>query len=307
MLFDEGLCKRGRNFTNKIWNAHRLVNSWDIKDTEPTESELVLINWFENKLKKSVIRLNKLFLEFRISDCLMLLYKLVWDDFCSCYLEIIKPYNKEISCVTIDRTNKFFEKILICLHPFMPFITEELFQNIVSSDHFQSISLSKWPVINQSEIDEKIITEFAHVLELISFIRKIRIDKKIPSSKSLKLLVDDKKILSFSVILSKTCNLEKIELFNDHEGELFPFLVGVHQYYIPSVLNVNISEEIENISQKINYFEGFLGVVYKKIKNKKFMNNAPKSVIDIELKKEKDTLDKIKSLRMQLNSLNERD
>ncbi|MBJ05161.1 MAG: valine--tRNA ligase [Flavobacteriales bacterium] len=306
LLFDEELCKQGRNFTNKIWNAFLLIESWNAQDCKSSDSDMQLIRWFESLLNQKIIKLNQLFSEFRISDALILLYKLLWDDFCSCYLEMIKPRNKHISSDTLNTTKNFFEKILICLHPFMPFLTEELFHKINTRKNNSSILLSNWPKLKSSSVNEHVILEFSHVLELIKHIRKIRKDKKIPYSEPLILYSHNDLILRFSKILKKACNLEKIELYDDQEGDLFEFLVGVNQYCMPLVFNVNISEEIQHLNEKIKYFEVFLNTIHKKIQNPQFMNNAPKNVIEHELKKEKDTIEKIKSLQKQLKILNDK-
>ena len=308
LLFDQSLCEQGRNFSNKIWNAFLLVDSWEKKDVDCHVRDTQAIYWFENKLKQQIQELNRLFSEFRISDCLMLLYKLIWDDFCSSYLEIIKPYDKKISVLSQEKTIYFFEQILICLHPFMPFLSEEIWHNLLERKENDSISLSQWPTFENSSLDTKILLDFDHLFELVGAIRKIRKEKNISFSQSLTLYFDKDSIVPSQEILTKICNLDNVQVFNNEDHEkLFPFLVGTNKYFIPLVFNVDVKDEIQKINQQINYLSGFLNSIDKKISNQNFMNNAPKKVVDMELKKQTDTINKIKSLKEQLNSFNETD
>ena len=308
LLFDESLCEQGRNFSNKIWNAFLLVDSWEKKDVDCHIRDTQAIYWFENKLKQQLQELNRLFSEFRISDCLMILYKLIWDDFCSSYLEIIKPYDKKISIVSQEKTIYFFEKILICLHPFMPFLSEEIWHNLSDRKDNDSISLSEWPTLDNSSLDTKVLLDFNHLFELVGAIRKIRKEKNISFSESLTLYFDKDSIVPSQEILTKICNIDSVQVFNNEDDEkLFPFLVGANKYFIPLIFNVDVKDEIQKINNQINYLSGFLNSIDKKIANQNFINNAPKKVVEMELKKQTDTINKIKSLKEQLNSFNERD
>jgi valyl-tRNA synthetase len=308
LLFDESLCEQGRNFSNKIWNAFLLVDSWEKQDLDCSICDTQAIYWFENKLKKQVEELNRLFSEFRISDCLMILYKLIWDDFCSSYLEIIKPYDKKVSIVTHEKTIYFFEKILICLHPFMPFLSEEIWHNLSDRKENASISLSEWPTFEELSLDTKILLDFDHLFELVGSIRKIRKEKNISFTQSLTLYFDKDSIVPSHEILTKICNLDKVQVFNNDDDEkLFPFLVGTNKYFIPLIFNVDVKDEIQKINNQITYLTGFLNSINKKTSNQNFMNNAPKKVVEMELKKQTDTINKIKSLKEQLNSFDETD
>ena len=305
LLFDESLCEQGRNFSNKIWNAFRLVDSWSVVDNDCTVIEKSAIRWFSHKLRLELKKLDKLFLEFRISDCLMTLYKLIWDDFCSSYLELIKPTDKSISSFTKDQTIEFFSTLLTCLHPFMPFVTEEIWQNLEEREKGQSISFAKWPEIDFESIDQNMLLEFDHLFKVVAGIRKIRKEKNIPFKQSLDLIYEASNSVPLSEVLKKMCNLNQVKLLSDNSDNLFPFLVDIHKYYIPIVFKVDSETEIKNINEKITYLHGFLNSIDKKLGNESFVKNAPKKVIEIELKKKNDTVNKLKSLKEQLNSFNE--
>ena len=306
LLFDEHLCEQGRNFSNKIWNAFRLIDSWNIKKGVLSSTEECAISWFENKFIKEIEELNRLFKEFRISDALMTMYKLIWDDFCSCYLEMIKPPNKEISVIAHNKTIIFFERLLVCLHPFMPFVTEEIWHSLSDRREGDSISLCSWPEVNSNLFDTDIILNFKHLFELIATIRKIRKEQNVPFKKSLNLFVEKEDMLPFKDVLKKMCNIESVNLLRKENEQLFPFLVNTRKYFISMIFSVNSSEEIDKINVQINYLKGFLNSVDSKLSNNNFLKNAPKSVVDIELKKKQDTVNKIESLQEQLKSFNER-
>ena len=305
LLFDENLCEQGRNFSNKIWNAYRLVESWEVLGTDPNSINRDLMCWFENKFEQDVCKLNKLFQEFRISECLMLLYKLIWNDFCGAYLEIIKPADKMIDSTTKEQTIYFFEQLMILLHPFMPFITEEVWQNIKNRAIGESISLEKWPESNGVDNNIAILSRFEHLFQLIAAIRKIRQEKNISFKEQLVLLVEDNAILVSQEILKKTCNLEKVDLYNNPQVSLFPFLVGKSRYFMPLTFTVDRSKEIERINDQIDYLNGFLKSIEKKLSNTNFINNAPENVVKIEEKKKEDTIVKLKSLKKELSTFNE--
>jgi len=305
IIFDETLCEQGRNFSNKIWNAYRLIDSWIVSDTHSNIMNTDVVCWFENKLKQDVCKLNTLFQEFRISECLMILYKLIWNDFCSSYLEIIKPLDKNIDHQTKEKTIYFFETLLILLHPFMPFITEEIWQNIKKRNIGQSISCVKWPELNNIDDNSEILSRFDHLFKLIAAVRKIRKDKNISFKEKLVLLAEDNSIISFQDILKKTCNLNKVDICDNQDISLFPFLVDKNHYFIPLTFKVDRSKETQRINQKIAYLQGFLKSIDKKLSNHKFTANAPKNVIAIEKTKKEDTIIKLESLRKELNTFNE--
>ena len=302
LLFDESLCEQGRNFSNKIWNAFRLITSWQSKQvTQSTISKEVVV-WFENKISEDIERINQFFLEFRISDALMVIYKLFWNEFCGYYLELIKPSNKIIDFKTKEKTLYFFETLLIVLHPFMPFITEDIWQKITKRKEGDTISFSAWPNILVKKIDHKKITDFNHLFKVIAAIRNIRKEKSISFKEPLSLFVDNKGVLLFKEILQKTCNLDKVD-FSEHEDiNVFPFLVDKNRYFIPLTFHIDPSTEIKRINQEISYLNGFLKSINKKLGNEKFLTNAPKNIIIIEEKKREDTMAKLTSLKEQLNS-----
>ena len=304
LLFDESLCEQGRNFSNKIWNAFRLIDSWEEQKIEQNRASFEAVVWFENRLSQDIHLLNTLFQKFRISDCLMTLYKLIWNDFCSSYLEIIKPFDKVVDVQTKEKTFYFFETILILLHPFMPFITEDIWQKLKKRKSGQSISLCTWPISQIKKIDQDILLKFEHNFKLIAAIRKIRKDKNISFKDSLVLLVENRDVLFSEEIIKKTCNINTIDILHKNTT-VFPFLVDKTKYYIPLVFDINIEFEIQSIKEKIDYLKVFLKSIEKKISNPKFIQNAPKNVIMLEEKKKNDTLIKLESLQKELQNFDE--
>ena len=302
LLFDENLCEQGRNFSNKIWNAFRLINSWKSQDISSTTMNKEVILWFENKMSHDIEQINKFFLEFRISDALMVIYKLFWNEFCGSYLEIIKPLDKIIDIYTQEKTLYFFEKMLITLHPFMPFITEDIWQKMKPRNDGDSISFTNWPNKLTNQIDEKRIDTFNHLFKVIAALRNIRKDKNIPFKEKISLFVDSEEVLFFKDILKKTCNLEKVDLFKNIKVDLFPFLVDKNRYFIPLTFHVDPLIEIKRIEQEISYLNGFLKSINSKLSNDKFISNAPEKIILIEQKKKDDTIVKLASLKKQLNT-----
>tara|TARA_B100001250_G_scaffold365668_1_gene346501 strand:+ start:10712 stop:13351 length:2640 start_codon:yes stop_codon:yes gene_type:complete len=302
LLFDENLCEQGRNFSNKIWNAFRLINSWKSKNIDQTNMNKEVVVWFENKMSQDIQQINKFFLEFRISDALMVMYKLFWNDFCGSYLEIIKPLDKIMDMHTQEKTLYFFEKMLIILHPFMPFITEDIWQKIKSRDDGKSISFCVWPNQLINHIDKKKIDEFNHLFKVIGAIRKIRKDKNISFKEKISLFVEKNELLFFKNILQKTCNLEKVNVFESQTVGMFPFLVDKNRYFIPLTFDVDPSIEIRKIEQEISYLNGFLKSINRKLSNDKFISNAPEKIIIIEQKKKEDTIVKLASLKKQLKT-----
>ncbi|MBE38106.1 MAG: valine--tRNA ligase [Flavobacteriales bacterium] len=304
LLFDETLCEQGRNFSNKIWNAFRLINSWESRQNKQNIMSKETIVWFENKLSEDIEKINKFFLEFRISDALMVIYKLFWNEFCGYYLEIIKPSDKVIDVATKEKTLYFFEKLLILLHPFMPFITEDIWQKIISRNKGDSISFCQWPNPLVEKVDFQKIENFNHLFKVIASIRNIRKEKNISFKEKLSLFVDNKEVLFLKDILQKTCNLDEVRLSEGHNEDCFPFLVDKSRYFIPLTFDIDSSVEIERIENEIIYLQGFLEAVNQKLSNEKFTSNAPKKIIMMEEKKRQDTIIKLESLKKQLNSFN---
>ena len=304
LLFDETLCEQGRNFSNKIWNAFRLINSWESGNINQNIMSKEVVIWFENKLSEDIEKINKFFSEFRISDALMVIYKLFWNEFCAYYLEIIKPSDKVMDVSTKEKTLYFFEKLLILLHPFMPFITEDIWQNIIPRKEGDSISFCQWPNALIPKIDYQKIAHFNHLFKVIASIRNIRKEKNISFKEKLSLFVENKEVLFLKDILQKTCNLDQVNFFEGQNEDLFPFLVDKSRYFIPLTFDIDSSVEIKRIENEIIYLNGFLASINQKLSNDKFTSNAPEKIIMIEEKKRQDTIVKLESLKKQLNSFN---
>ena len=303
LLFDESLCKQGKNFVNKIWNSYRLISSWEVDEKDQnTEKNANIINWYENNLYSTIYLVNKNFDNFRISDSLMLVYKLIWDDFCSWFLETIKPdYGEPISRQSLDKIKKLFSTNLELLHPFMPFITEELWQKIKDKKE-ESIMITSWPI--EKKYDSKILKDFNRAKQIISEIRKFRKEKLIKGNNllSLKFIGDEDK-LPYSEVLKKLGNLESIKSMNSEKDiSDYTFIVEDMEFSIPVNFDLDSKFEKEKLENELSYAEGFLKSVRKKLNNKKFTDNAPKKVIEIELKKEFDTIKKIEILKKNISS-----
>ena len=303
--FDEGLCEQGRNFSNKIWNAFRLVKGWELAEIEQPESSKIAINWFDSKLSETIESINDNYDKFRISEVLMSLYKLVWDDFCSSYLEMIKPaYQKPIDKATLDSSLAYFEEILKLLHPFMPFISEEIWSLISERETKEDrLIVAAWPKANT--IDEAVLENERISAEVISGIRAIRNEKNIANKDQIELFVklNEKTDKSFDSLISKLGNLSNLEYVNAKVEGALSFRVKSNEYYIPLAGSVNIEEEIATLSEELKYTQGFLNSVMKKLSNERFVNNAPEQVIINERKKQSDAEAKIKALEEQLAAI----
>ncbi len=303
VLFDEALCEQGRNFNNKIWNAFRLVKGWTTDDNLPqSESSALSVKWFENQLYKTIEEVNDSFSKYRISEALMSVYKLFWDEFSSWYLEMIKPsYQQPIDKKTYDATLKFFDILLKMLHPFMPFITEELWQAIEERESGESITIALLP--KEKTFDSNLLNEFESTKEIITGIRSIRIQKNIPNKDSLKLEVVGQTNNSFDSIISKMCNLSEIQKVSEKSGGAISFLVGTTEFAVPLGNNINIEEELEKLKKDLIYQQEFLTSIKKKLSNDSFVSKAPAKVIEIERKKEADAESKIKTIQESISSL----
>lgn len=302
--FDEKLVEQGRNFSNKIWNAYRLVSGWEVNSNLSGESNQAAITWFENRFNEALTEIEDHFGKFRISDALMATYKLVWDDFCSWYLEMIKPaYQAPIDTATQRKTIEFFEDILRILHPFMPFLTEELWHQIKERDTSDALIVSAWP---QAKLfDKQIISEAAQVFEVVSQIRNIRASKGISPKDAFSLTIKTKQedlYNRFDAVLKKLANLNEVT-FGDAIDNSVSFLVKADECFIPMEGQVNIEEERENITKDLAYTKGFLNSVIKKLSNERFVAGAPAAVIENEKKKQADAEAKIKALEDALTKL----
>jgi len=298
LLFDESLCEQGRNFSNKIWNAFRLVDSWKVSEKVDLKINKYAIDWFENKLLFELSLVNQSFDKFRVSEALMRIYKLIWDDFCSSYLEIIKPSNKVIDSITKDKTIYFFEKLMICLHPFMPFITEQIWHDLKVRSKLDTIIFDKWP--EALDFDKNILMEFNYLFQVITAIRKVRKEQSVSVHKKLDIYTKKKFNFSQQLILKKICGLESIKYISNPLEGMFPFLVKTEKYYLN--IDFDSKEEANKINKEIIRYKNFLNSIEKKLNNKKFVNNAPDKVIMLEKKKKEDTILKIKYLENQVLS-----
>lgn len=302
LLFEESLPEQGRNFTTKIWNAFRLTQSWEVADIEQPEYAKIACDWFENKLNKTINSLDQQFDQYRISESLMTIYTLFRDDFSSWFLEIVKPaYQQPIDKTTFNRTKTLFEKLMQVLHPFMPFITEEIWQILTEGKNGESIMISI--LEKTSDVDEKIITEFETTQEIITNIRNIRKQKNIAFKDAIELLIKGSHDSKFDSVISKLTNLSSMAKTEEEQKAAMSFIVKAVEYYIPLGDNINIEEEIAKIKEELKYTEGFLNSVMKKLSNERFVNGAPAKVIEIEKKKQADAESKITTLRERLENL----
>ena len=303
ILFDELLCEQGRNFNNKIWNALRLVKGWQVVDKKQPESAKVAIQWFDEKLNQAIAEIDDLFSKYRISEALMTAYKLFWDDFSAWYLEMIKPaYQDSIDAKTFSATIEFFEQLLQLLHPFMPFITEELFQTLKQRAAGESIMISKMPL--NKGIDNELIVRFDSAKDLITQIRSIRLDKKIPVKEQLELfIISGEHDNYFDSIVTKLTNLSSISNVPNQKSNVVSFLNGTSEYAIPLGDMVDVEAEIKKMQDEIAYLIGFLKSVEVKLSNERFVRNAKPEVVQNERNKKADAESKIHAIQESLNLL----
>ena len=305
LLYDDSLPEQGRNFANKIWNAFRLVKNWEVDDdiSQPEHSNIAF-QWFDAKLNETIETLNSQYDDFRLSEALMTVYKLFRDDFSSWYLEIIKPdYQKPIDAVTYNQSLEFFKKLTLLLAPFMPFITEELWQFLKNDHGVESIVIAQWPTIEK--FDKKIISDFEDCMDVVTNIRNIRQEKNLPLREKLQLnIVKHGKYNSkFNSIIQRLGKLEEIQFSDNKLDNAASFLIKAHEYFIPLDNLIDKDEEIKKIEEELKYTEGFLNSVMKKLGNERFVNNAPTAVLEIELKKQADAVAKIEILKEQVAKL----
>jgi valyl-tRNA synthetase len=302
--YDEKLVEQGRNFTNKIWNAFRFVKGLTVVDIAAPEENIVATAWFESRLQQSLTELNDHFSKFRISDALMTAYKLTWDDFCAWYLEIIKPeFGKPIDAATYDKTVAFFETLLKVLHPFMPFITEELWHELQERTGNTCVMVAEWPM--PKAFDEMVLQEATLAFEIISEIRNTRNSKGLSPKEALPLLVKNGATVpvhSFWPVVKKLSNLSEITFVTEAPAvQASPFLVRSTEFFIPLQGKVDPVKEREELQKNLIYEQGFLAKVMQKLSNEKFVAGAPKAVLDMEYKKKADTEANIKALEEALS------
>jgi len=304
ILFDEELCNQGKGFANKIWNAFRLIKGWEVADIAQPESSKVAIEWYEAKLQRTLAEIEDNFEKYRISDALMATYKLVWDDFCSWFLEMIKPgYQQPIDRATFDKAIEMLETNLKLLHPFMPFLTEEIWQHIAERTPEQALIVAEWP--KAKSYNESLIADFDFATEVISGVRTIRKDKNIPFKDTIELKVvnNEKASAHFDSVITKLGNITSLEYVSEKVDGALSYRVKSNEYFIPITGNIDIDAEIAKLTEELNYNIGFLKSVQAKLSNEKFVAGAPEKVIEMERKKEADALAKIATIEQSLMSL----
>ena len=301
--FDEALCEQGRNFNNKIWNAFRLIKGWTVDDTiaEP-EASATAVKWFKMQLDKTIAEVDDLFSKYRLSEAMMVIYKLFWDEFSSWYLEMIKPgYQLPIDKETYQATLGFFDALLRLLHPFMPFITEELWQALEPRKDGESLMVALMPEV--APVDEAYLESFEIVKEIVSGVRTIRLQKNIPNKEELALQVLGGHNDAFNPVIAKMCNLSEITKTDDKAAGAVSFLVRTTEYAVPLGNMINVEEELAKLEEELKYQQGFLNSVLKKLSNESFVSKAPAKVIDMERKKQADAESKIKSIEESIAAL----
>ena len=304
ILFDDALCEQGRNFNNKIWNAFRLIKGWEVSAEVPVpEASELAVRWFEAKQNEVAAEVADLFSKYRLSEALMAVYKLFWDEFSSWYLEMIKPaYGQPINRKVYEATIGFFDNLLHLLHPFMPFITEELWQHLCDRTDGESLMVS--PLSMSALVDEDIIREFEVVKEVISNIRSIRLQKNIAQKEALELqVIGENPVVAFNAVIMKMCNLSSINIVENKADGAASFMVGTTEYAVPLGNMIDVEAEIARMEAELKHKEGFLQGVLKKLGNEKFVNNAPAAVLEMERKKQADAESIIKSLKESIAAL----
>jgi valyl-tRNA synthetase len=301
--FDESMCEQGRNFNNKIWNAFRLVKGWDVDENIPQpESSKIAVEWFKSKLSDTIAEVEDLFSKYRLSEALMLLYKLFWDEFSSWYLEIVKPaYQKPIDKLSYDATLSFFDDLLRLLHPFMPFITEELWQALYTREEGVSLMISLQP--KGEDVNKELLSDFEDVKNIISGIRTIRLEKNIPNKEALELEITGKHKELFNSIIAKMCNLTSIKQVSEKQTGSAGFLVGTTEYTVPLTDNIDTEAELKKLEAELTYTEGFLKSVQKKLSNEKFVQNAKPEIVENERKKMADAESKIALIKENIAAI----
>ncbi len=302
IFFDKKLCENGRNFCNKIWNAFRLVKGWEVAENiEQPESARIAVKWFGSKLAAVAAEVNDLFGKFRLSEALTTVYRLFWDEFSSWYLEMVKPeYGKPIDRATLTATLGYFDSLLRILHPFMPFITEELWQHLAERRPGESIMMASMPV--EGTPDESVLASMETAKEVINGIRGVRAQRNIPQRNELQLLVVNSTV-DYKPVITKLGNLSAIDTVSEKDPASATFMVGTQEFNIPLRENIDVEAEKAKLTKDIEYYEGFRKSVEKKLSNERFVNNAPAAVVETERKKLADALSRLETLKAALNAL----
>ena len=309
ILFDEALCEQGRNFNNKIWNAFRLVKGWKVADIEQSEAGKIATAWFEAKLKQTNAEIDDLFKKYRISEALMAVYKLFWDEFSSWYLEMVKPayINGEAQPIdkqTYDKTLEFFEQLLMMLHPFMPFITEELWQHLYDRKEGESIMRVSLHLPAPTAADDELAAQIESVKQIVSAVRMVRSSKNIAPKEQLPLqAVGQNRYEAFNAVISKMANLSSIEVVSEKDATASAFMIGTDEFAVPLGNMIDVDAEIQKMEAQLQHLEGFLQGVLKKLSNERFVANAPEQVVAMERKKQSDSEEKIAALRESIAAL----
>ena len=309
ILFDETLCEQGRNFNNKIWNAFRLVKGWKVADIEQSEAGKIATSWFEAKLHQTSAEVDDLFKKFRISEALMAVYKLFWDEFSSWYLEMVKPayINGEAQPIdreTYDKTLEFFEILLKMLHPFMPFITEELWQHLYDRKDGESIMRDSLTLPAPTEADEKLAAQIENVKQIVSGVRMVRSSKNIAPKEQLELqVVGQNDYEAFNAVITKMANLSAINVVAEKDATAAAFMVGTDEFAVPLGNMIDVDAEIAKMEAQLQHLEGFLAGIKKKLSNERFVQNAPEAVVALERKKQSDSEEKIAALKESIAAL----
>ena len=305
ILFDESLCEQGRNFNNKIWNAFRLVKGWETADIEQPKSAEIAVKWFDAKLKEVNAEMQKQFKDYRISEALMTVYKLFWDEFSSWYLEMVKPaYGQPIDQKSYDATLRFFDALLKMLHPFMPFITEELWQHIYDRKDGESIMREKLDIPAPTTEEQKLAADIEAVKQIIAGVRTVRNQKNIAQKEQLSLQVVGKNDFeAYNDVTLKMANLDKIEVIAEKSADASSFMVGTDEFAVPLGDLIDVAAEIEKAEAQLKHLEGFLMGVRKKLSNENFVAHAPEKVVALERKKESDSVEKIAALKATIEEL----
>ena len=302
--FEEALCETGRNFTTKIWNAFKLTNMWEVAEIRQPESSKIALDWFENKLNKTLEEINGSYDKFRISEALMSTYKLVYDDFCGWLLEMVKPaYQQPIDKTTYDKLIQLFEKVLVVMHPFTPFISEEIWHLLTKKGENETINYEKWPEITKT--DENLLSEFDVAAEVISGIRTIRKENNLAQKNAIELLVKkgEKYSFTFDSVIQKMGNVSSFDFATEKQENAFSFIVKGNEYYIPFGDTIDVEAEKAKLEEELKYTQGFLNTVMKKLSNERFVAGAPEQVVANEKAKQQDAEQKIAILEEKLKGL----
>ena len=305
VMFDEALCEQGRNFGNKIWNAYRLISMWQVDEKlEQSENNRLSIEWFKQTLSKAIAEINDLFSSYRISEAFMRIYKLFWDDFSGWYLEMVKPaYQQPTDKATMEATKYYFDQLMRLIHPFMPFVTEEIWQDLAPRANGESIMYAPMPKAEQ--VDEKLLSRFDLATEVITGIRNVRKQKNIAQKQALELnvIADENYPAEYAPVIAKMCNLSQINLIEEKDPTADAFIVKTTQYFIPMGEMIDKEAELKKLSDELTYLEGFLASVMKKLSNERFVSSAPEKVVANEKAKKADAEAKIAAIKERMEAL----